>query len=276
MVGRFARRARLVAPIARRHIDLASEDGIDASLLGLIVEGHGGKHVAVFRDRHSRHLEFSGAVEHLADAAGAVQERELRVQVQMDELSHPYSHSIVAGGFELMSYTTRLMPLTSLTMREDIDASRSCGNRAQSAVMPSRLSTARMATVYSYVRASPITPTLCTGSSTAKLCQSRSYQPARRISSATILSASRRRSSRSRVIGPSRRTARPGPGNGCRTTNSLSSPRSRPTRRTSSLNRSRSGSTSLKCIRSGRPPTLWWLLITTAGPCTDADSITSG
>ena len=31
------------------------------------------------------------------------------------------------------------------------------------------------------MRASPITPTLCTGSSTAKLCQMRSYQPALRI-----------------------------------------------------------------------------------------------
>jgi hypothetical protein len=29
----------------------------------------------------------------------------------------PYSHSIVPGGFEVMSYTTRLTPLTSLTMR---------------------------------------------------------------------------------------------------------------------------------------------------------------
>src|SRR5687767_1316600 len=256
MVGRFARRARLVAPIARRHIDLASEDGIDASLLGLIVEGHGGKHVAVFRDRHSRHLEFSGAVEHLADAAGAVQERELRVQVQMDELSHPYSHSIVAGGFELMSYTTRLMPLTSLTMREDIDASRSCGRRAQSAVIPSRLSTARMATVYSYVRSSPITPTLCTGSRTANDCHTFRYQPARRISSTTIASAARSRASFAFVMGPSSLTARPGPGNGWRQTNSSSSPSVVPTARTSSLNNSRRGSTSLKFMPSGNPPTL--------------------
>jgi hypothetical protein len=28
-----------------------------------------------------------------------------------------YSHSIVPGGFEVMSYTTRLMPGTSLTIR---------------------------------------------------------------------------------------------------------------------------------------------------------------
>ena len=48
-----------------------------------------------------------------------------------------------------MSYTTRLIPRTSLTMREEIAASRSCGSLAQSAVIPSRLSTARIATVYS-------------------------------------------------------------------------------------------------------------------------------
>ena len=31
-----------------------------------------------------------------------------------------YSHSIVAGGFDVMSYTTRLIPFTSFTMRFDI------------------------------------------------------------------------------------------------------------------------------------------------------------
>ena len=34
------------------------------------------------------------------------------------DLAHaPYSHSIVAGGFDEMSYTTRLMPRTSLMTR---------------------------------------------------------------------------------------------------------------------------------------------------------------
>lgn len=32
----------------------------------------------------------------------------------------PYSHSIVDGGFWLMSYTTRLTPLTSLMMRDEM------------------------------------------------------------------------------------------------------------------------------------------------------------
>src|ERR1700724_3508542 len=54
-----------------------------------------------------------------------------------------YSHSIVAGGLLLTSRTTRLMPRTSLVIRLEIFATRSHGRRAQSAVMPSRLSTAR-------------------------------------------------------------------------------------------------------------------------------------
>jgi len=46
-----------------------------------------------------------------------------------------------------------------------------------------------------------MTPTLCTGSSTANDCQSRRYQPPFRISSATMASARRSRSSRSRHRG---------------------------------------------------------------------------
>jgi GMP synthase (glutamine-hydrolysing) len=54
-------------------------------------------------------------------------------------------------------------------------------------------------------------------------------------------------------------------------------PSSRPMVRTSSLNSSRSGSTSLSFMCSGRPPTLWWLLMTCALPVLlPADSITSG
>gem|GEM_PF-6482103 len=57
-----------------------------------------------------------------------------------------YSHSIVAGGFELTSYTTRFTPSTSLAIRLEIWASTSGGKGNQSAVMPSRLVTARRAT----------------------------------------------------------------------------------------------------------------------------------
>jgi len=59
-----------------------------------------------------------------------------------------YSHSIVLGGLELVSYTTRFTPLTSLVIRVAIRASTVCGSLAQSAVMPSRLVTARSAMTF--------------------------------------------------------------------------------------------------------------------------------
>jgi len=57
-----------------------------------------------------------------------------------------YSHSIVAGGFELTSYTTRFTPRTSLIIRLLIRPKTSGANANQSAVIPSRLVTARNAT----------------------------------------------------------------------------------------------------------------------------------
>ena len=62
-------------------------------------------------------------------------------------------------------------------MRVDARASRSWGNRDQSAVMKSSVSTARSAMTLSYVRASPITPTACTGSSTANAWATRRSNP---------------------------------------------------------------------------------------------------
>src|SRR6056297_2241595 len=88
-----------------------------------------------------------------------------------------YSHSMVAGGFELTSYTTRLIPLTSLIIRLLTSDKKSYGRCDQSAVMPSTLLTDLKAIVYSYVLSSPITPTDCTGSRTASACQTLSYRP---------------------------------------------------------------------------------------------------
>ena len=59
-----------------------------------------------------------------------------------------YSHSIVPGGFEVTSYTTRLIPRTSFTMRLEIVFNTSYGKGTQSAVMPSSEWTARTAQVY--------------------------------------------------------------------------------------------------------------------------------
>src|ERR1700722_1198015 len=61
--------------------------------------------------------------------------------------SFPHSHSIVPGGLEVMSYTTRFTPFTSFTMRVEIFFSTSCDSGTQSAVIPSSELTPRMAQV---------------------------------------------------------------------------------------------------------------------------------
>lgn len=69
-----------------------------------------------------------------------------RVERATWNMQRRYSHSIVAGGLELTSYTTRFTPRTSLIMRLLIRPNTSAGNANQSAVIPSRLVTARNAT----------------------------------------------------------------------------------------------------------------------------------
>src|SRR5439155_20038774 len=83
-----------------------------------------------------------------------------------------YSHSIVAGGFDVTSSTTRLTPGISFTMRAEIVSTRSYGRRAQSAVIASSLVTARITIGYAYVRSSPWTPTERIAGRTANDCQS--------------------------------------------------------------------------------------------------------
>ena len=88
MVRRLPRRPALDAAIARRDVHLAPENRVDPALPRLIVEHDRREHVAVFRDRHRRHPELHGFVEQFLDAACAIEQRELGVQVEVDELCH--------------------------------------------------------------------------------------------------------------------------------------------------------------------------------------------
>src|SRR5690348_4041447 len=63
--------------------------------------------------------------------------------------AHTYSHSMVAGGFPEMSYTTREMPRSSLMMRKLTRSRNSYGRCAQRAVMKSIVCTARNAITHS-------------------------------------------------------------------------------------------------------------------------------
>ena len=61
----------------------------------MVVEDDRRKHVAVLGDRERRHLQLRRFVEQLVDAAGAVEQRELGVQMKMDELDN---HAFTGDG----------------------------------------------------------------------------------------------------------------------------------------------------------------------------------
>src|SRR5262249_5746534 len=128
LIAAVLRAPLLAAP--RRHVELAAEDWLDAGLL----RGEGGvdrsEEVAVVGERNGGEPELLRLVDQLVELGGTVEQAVLGVDVQMDELGvlhrgPGYSHSIVDGGFEEMSYTTRLTPFTSLMIRLLIVPSRS-------------------------------------------------------------------------------------------------------------------------------------------------------
>src|SRR4029079_17718808 len=103
---------------ARRDVDLAAQNRVEAPLARVIVERNRREHVAVLGDGNAGHAVTLHLLQQLVDAAGTVEQRKLGVQVKVDEVGH--SHSIVLGGFEEMSYTTRFTPRTSFTIRDEM------------------------------------------------------------------------------------------------------------------------------------------------------------
>src|SRR5438270_5708734 len=84
---------------------------------------------------------------HLRDLGTSSPENPAPLSIKARDMPPRYSHSIVPGGFDVMSYTTRFTPFTSFTIRVEIIFSTSGGSATQSAVMPSSELTARMAHV---------------------------------------------------------------------------------------------------------------------------------
>src|SRR5262249_14575823 len=124
MVGAFiaAILGAAVLPASRRDVELAAEDRLDAGLLRGVVEIDRAEEVAVIRERDGRELQLLGLVDQLLELGGAIEQAVLRMHVQVDAFAvlhraPGYSHSIVEGGLDEMSNTTRLMPLTSLMIR---------------------------------------------------------------------------------------------------------------------------------------------------------------
>ena len=68
-----------------REVDLAADDGLDAGLDGRLVELRAAVHVAVIGDGNCGHAELLGPRAELADARRAIEQRILRMHVQVHE-----------------------------------------------------------------------------------------------------------------------------------------------------------------------------------------------
>src|SRR5690606_19095495 len=70
-------------------VRLHPDDRLDPGLAGLLLEDPGAEHHAVVGEGEGRLLELLGTRDEVADAVGAVEQRVLRVAVQVDERHRP-------------------------------------------------------------------------------------------------------------------------------------------------------------------------------------------
>ena len=94
VMQRAIRRPRAVRTVTGRDIGFAANDGLDAFGPGGFIEVHGAVHHAVIGYGHRRHAGVIDGVHQIIDAAGAVQQAEACVQVQVSEVSLLVGHGM--------------------------------------------------------------------------------------------------------------------------------------------------------------------------------------
>ncbi len=96
-----------------RNIHFAADDGFDAGLLRGFIEANCAEQISMIGDGDCRHFVFRSGLRQRVVIARAVEKAESGMKMQMDKVRHrfsetydillAYSHSIVAGGLEVMS-----------------------------------------------------------------------------------------------------------------------------------------------------------------------------
>ena len=87
-----------VAAVAGGEVALVAEQGLEARRLHGVMELHRAEHVAVVGDGHGRHAEPLGLLGHLVNAAGPVQQAELRMDVQVAEFGGSHGNPQIGAG----------------------------------------------------------------------------------------------------------------------------------------------------------------------------------
>jgi hypothetical protein len=84
-------------PAPGSDVHLAAQDRLDAALLGVVVEDHRREHVPVLGDRQRGHFETRRLIEQLVNAARAIEQGILGVQMKMNEflVSHVWEKTLL-------------------------------------------------------------------------------------------------------------------------------------------------------------------------------------
>ena len=90
-------------------VDLAADERLDPLLLRVLVELDGAGERAVVGERDGRHLELGRAGGEVRDPAGPVEDRELGVDVEVDELGGQ-GRAILAGRARRRLGAPKLLP----------------------------------------------------------------------------------------------------------------------------------------------------------------------
>ena len=88
----------LVQPAARRHVNLTAQDGLHAGLLGGLPKLYRAEHHAVISHRHRGKLQCRGLGHQLVELTAGIEQRILRVQVQVDEIGSHVGRKRLVGG----------------------------------------------------------------------------------------------------------------------------------------------------------------------------------
>jgi hypothetical protein len=88
MVVVLGGRSAAVVPAPGSDVYLATENRLYTTRPRMIMKDDGREQIAVLGNRHRWHMQLDGVVEQFVDSAGAVEQRVLSVQMQVDEVGH--------------------------------------------------------------------------------------------------------------------------------------------------------------------------------------------
>src|SRR5258708_2385055 len=103
-------------PAARRYVHLAPQNRLQPARPRVVVKDHRREHVPVLGHADRRHIQRLGLIEQLVDPARAVEQRELRVEMKVNEFGH-FRYVIVRVVIASNGLSVQVSPVMTSTIQ---------------------------------------------------------------------------------------------------------------------------------------------------------------